>query len=60
MALTVADWEAFQRAIDGSVALPGSPDYDSVRKPAMARFENVRPEAVVLSATPADVSATNW
>jgi FAD/FMN-containing dehydrogenase len=57
MALTVADWEALQRAIDGSVVLPRSPDHDLVRKPAMARFENVRPEAVVLCATPADVSA---
>jgi FAD/FMN-containing dehydrogenase len=58
MAFTVADWEALQGAIAGSVVLPGSPDYDMVRKPAMARFENVRPEAVVLCATPADVSAT--
>jgi FAD/FMN-containing dehydrogenase len=57
MALTVADWEALQRAIDGSVVLPGSPDYDLVRKPALARFENVRPEAVVRCGTPADVSA---
>jgi FAD binding domain len=35
-----------------------APEYESVRKPAMARFENVRPEAVVLCKTPADVSAT--
>jgi FAD/FMN-containing dehydrogenase len=58
MAVTVADWEALQRAVAGSVVLPGSPDYDLVRRPAMARFENVRPEVVVLCATPADVSAT--
>jgi FAD/FMN-containing dehydrogenase len=58
MALTSTDWEALQRAIAGSVVLPGSPDYDVVRKPAMARFENVRPEAVVPCATPSDVSAT--
>jgi FAD/FMN-containing dehydrogenase len=57
MAITV-DWERLQRAIAGSVVLPGSPDYDVVRKPAMARFENVRPEAVVLCATTEDVSAT--
>jgi FAD/FMN-containing dehydrogenase len=57
MAIRV-DWEGLQRAIAGSVVLPGSPDYDVVRKPAMARFENVRPEAVVLCATAEDVSVT--
>ena len=38
-----ADWRALQGAIDGDVVLPGSPDYESVRKPVMARFEQVRP-----------------
>jgi FAD/FMN-containing dehydrogenase len=52
-----ADWEALAEAIDGSVVLPGALDYDRVRKPAMARFENVKPEAVVLCGSPADVSA---
>jgi FAD/FMN-containing dehydrogenase len=53
-----ADWHALQRAIDGDVVLPGSPEYESVRKPVMARFEHMRPAAVVLCATPADVAAT--
>src|SRR4029453_16505703 len=53
-----ADWRALQRAIDGDVVLPGSPGYESVRKPLMARFEHLRPAAVVLCATPADVAAT--
>jgi FAD/FMN-containing dehydrogenase len=53
-----ADWRALQRAIDGDVVLPGSPEYESVRKPVMARFEHVRPAAVVLCATSADVAAT--
>jgi FAD/FMN-containing dehydrogenase len=53
-----ADWRALQGAIDGDVVLPGSPDYESVRKPVMARFEHVRPAAVVRCATPADVAAT--
>jgi FAD/FMN-containing dehydrogenase len=52
------DWRALQRAIDGDVVLPGSPEYESVRKPVMARFEQVRPVAVVRCATPADVAAT--
>jgi FAD/FMN-containing dehydrogenase len=53
-----ADWGALQRAIDGDVVLPGAPDYESVRKPVMARFEHLRPAAVVRCATPADIAAT--
>ena len=52
------DWGALQRAIDGDVVLPGSANYESVRKPVMARFEHVRPAAVVRCATPTDVVAT--
>jgi FAD/FMN-containing dehydrogenase len=52
------DLGALQRAIEGDVVLPGSADYESVRKPVMARFEHVRPSAVVRCATPADVAAT--
>jgi FAD/FMN-containing dehydrogenase len=52
------DWRGLQGAIDGEVVLPGSPDYDTVRKPSIARFHEVRPEAVVRCRTPADVAAT--
>jgi FAD/FMN-containing dehydrogenase len=52
------DWNALQGAIAGDVVLPGSLDYESLRKPAMARFHDVRPEAVVLCKTPADVAET--
>jgi FAD/FMN-containing dehydrogenase len=55
---TAADWRALQAAIAGGVVLPGAPDYESVCKPAMARFEATRPAAVVLCQTPADVAAT--
>jgi FAD/FMN-containing dehydrogenase len=58
MAVADADWNGLASAIAGSLILPHSPDYESVRKPAMARFENVRPAAVVLCKTPADVSET--
>jgi FAD/FMN-containing dehydrogenase len=51
------DWRALQRAIDGDVILPDSPEYESARKPVMARFEQVRPAAVVRCATPVDVPA---
>jgi FAD/FMN-containing dehydrogenase len=53
-----ADWGALQGAIDGDVVLPGAPDYESVRKPVMARFEHLRPAAVVRCATPEDIAAT--
>jgi FAD/FMN-containing dehydrogenase len=56
MTHTAADWKALQRAIAGGVILPGSPDYETVRKPAMVRFEDVRPAAIVLCQTPADVA----
>jgi FAD/FMN-containing dehydrogenase len=52
------DWDALQGAIAGEVILPGSRGYDSVRKPAIPRFHDARPQAVVLCGTPADVSET--
>jgi len=58
MTQTAADWQALQAAIAGQVILPGSPGYETVRAPAMARFENVRPAAVVLCTTSADVAET--
>jgi FAD/FMN-containing dehydrogenase len=53
-----ADWGALQRAIDGDVVLPGSPDYEATRTPVMARFGHLRLAAVVRCATPEDVAAT--
>jgi hypothetical protein len=49
-------WDSLQGAIAGEVVLPGSPEYEVVRKPAIARFHDVRPQAVVRCATPEDVS----
>jgi FAD/FMN-containing dehydrogenase len=43
--------------VAGEVLVPGSPGYDAVRKPAMARFHDVRPAAIVRCRTPADASA---
>jgi FAD/FMN-containing dehydrogenase len=53
-----ADWSALQQVIDSDVVLPGSANYESVRKPAIARFEHLRPAAVVRCANAADVAAT--
>src|SRR5207245_11781264 len=49
---------ALQGAIAGEVVLPGSPDYDAARRPAIARFHHVRPRAVVRVRTTPDVVET--
>jgi len=54
----MTDWPALQAAIAGDVLLPGSPGYEDARKPAIARFHGIRPQAVVRCRTPADVSET--
>ena len=58
MTVMATDWDALQGAIAGDVILPGSPDYESARRPAIARFHDRRPEAVVRCASPADVVET--
>jgi hypothetical protein len=35
------DWGGLQKGIAGDVVLPGSPDYDAVRKPFAAQFHGV-------------------
>lgn len=55
---TAAQWKLLQAAIDGRVVLPDSADYGEARKPAMVRFQNVLPEAVVSCTSAGDVSAT--
>jgi FAD/FMN-containing dehydrogenase len=49
-------WDALQRAVAGEVVLPGSPSYEALRKPAIARFHDARPQAVVRCTTPGDVA----
>jgi FAD/FMN-containing dehydrogenase len=51
-----ADWDALQSAISGEVVLPESPGYEAARKPAIARFHDARPQAIVLCETAEDVS----
>src|SRR5437764_7342410 len=53
---SAADWAALQGAIAGEVVVPGSPGYDQARKPAIARFHDTRPRAVVFCATAGDVA----
>jgi FAD/FMN-containing dehydrogenase len=54
----VHDWEALRGSIAGEVILPGSPNYEAARKPAIARFHDTRPLAVVACETSEDVSET--
>lgn len=50
------DWNALETAIAGRVVLPASPDYDLKRRSQIARFDTVRPQAIVLCETPEDVA----
>jgi FAD/FMN-containing dehydrogenase len=49
---------ALRGTIAGDVVLPGSPGYDTARRPAIARFDRIRPRAVVRCATTQDVVET--
>jgi FAD/FMN-containing dehydrogenase len=42
--------------VNSVFVLPGSRDYESLRRPAIGRFQDVRPRAVARCATPADVA----
>src|SRR5262245_25952370 len=57
MATIQTAWRELTAALEGDVVLPESPRYDEIRKPPIARFHDVRPQAVVLCRTPADVVA---
>lgn len=51
-------WAALRAAVAGQVVLPGSPDYERLRRPAIALFHGTRPRAVVTCRTSADVAET--
>jgi FAD/FMN-containing dehydrogenase len=55
---TYADWAALRRGIAGDVVLAGAPEYESARLSQIARFDAVRPQAVVRCRAPADVAQT--
>jgi FAD/FMN-containing dehydrogenase len=56
MTRSVSDWYALQDALEGKIVPPESSGYESARRPAIARFHDARPRAVVLCETPGDVS----
>ena len=49
-------WEDLRAAIAGEVVLPDSPDYDLAYRPLNARFDDIRPRALVRSGNPEDVA----
>jgi FAD/FMN-containing dehydrogenase len=55
MATAETAWRDLTAALEGEVVLPGSSRYDEVRRPQIPRFHDLRPQAVVLCRTPADV-----
>jgi FAD/FMN-containing dehydrogenase len=50
--------DALRAAIDGVVIRPGDADYDQARKPAVERFHDAKPQAVVRVAGAGDVAET--
>jgi FAD/FMN-containing dehydrogenase len=56
--ISAPDLASLQGMLAGEVVLPGSPGYEAARKPAIARFHDTRPRAVVLCESPADVTET--
>jgi FAD/FMN-containing dehydrogenase len=50
--------EALAGRVAGEVLVPGAPRYESARKPAMARWHDVRPRAVVMCESANDVAET--
>jgi FAD/FMN-containing dehydrogenase len=56
VALSKPDWSGLQQGISGDVVLRGSEAYEWVRKPFIARFDEIAPEAVVRCAAPEDVA----
>jgi FAD binding domain/Berberine and berberine like len=54
--ITAAELAALDAIVEGEVIHRESPEYGSVRRPAWAQYENVRPQAVVRCRTPTDVA----
>jgi FAD/FMN-containing dehydrogenase len=54
---SAVELDALAGLVGGEVIVPGSAEYDTARKPVMARFHEVTPAAIVRCETPADASA---
>jgi FAD/FMN-containing dehydrogenase len=58
MAGSTPGWEQLEGAIGGAVVLAGSAAYGRLERPFNARFDQVRPQAVVRCASPGDAAET--
>jgi FAD/FMN-containing dehydrogenase len=58
MTRSTPDWHALDGVIDGDVALPGASAYNGNRPAFNARFDDLRPQAIVRCASPHDVAET--
>jgi FAD/FMN-containing dehydrogenase len=56
--ISAPDLAGLQGALAGSVLVPGSPGYESARTPALARFRDIRPQAIVRCENADDVAET--
>ena len=54
------DLDRLQTALEGDLLTPASSCYDAARRPAMARYRDVRPQAVVQCASTRDVARTTY
>src|SRR5829696_8221543 len=57
-AMTRMSDHPLRRAIAGEVLVPGAAGYEAVRKPAIARYHDVRPRAIVRCENAGDVAET--
>src|SRR5215216_630379 len=55
MTLPRPDWEVLQRRLSGELLLPGSDAYEWARKPFIARFDEIGPQALAYCANAHDV-----
>jgi FAD/FMN-containing dehydrogenase len=55
MTLAQPDWETLQRSLSGELLLPGGEAYEWARKPFIARFDEIRPQALAYCANAHDV-----
>ncbi len=51
------DWSALREELAGDLLLPGTDEYESARKPFIARFDEIEPAAVVRCATADDATS---
>lgn len=58
MTSSTSDWEGLRDSVTGEVVLPGSPAFETARKPTITNFHDARPRAVVRCESSADVGET--